>query len=239
MQSRPVLVLLALCLVSGFSAASVWAQTDNTAMREAGKRRVEAQLEYNKAQQTLSAIAARIRSQHQARPEWVAAINDQRVAQRNHDVAVAPVREKVRASEEYKKLMAEKEKADTELEKLRDRRTSQDALMALATKSVELSSQMSKMEFDALNTDEKVTAAKAGLATANAKVAELRQIEEEAMRGDVEWQEAKKVVDEAQVKLAEANKAIADAQKAAAEAARANAASRRGSSRSSSRSRSY
>ena len=225
-RSRFFLPALALGLVALLAPGGASAQ-DNSAAREAGKRRVEAQVAFNKAQQNLNIIAQRIRGQHETRPEWVAAANEHKTAQKNYEQAVSPVREKVRGSEEYKKLVAEKVKVDEELARLRERRSAQAQVVELATKSVDLSSQMSKMEFDAISADAKVAEAKKAVSTAAAKLTELRQAADDSMRGDPQWQDARKLVDDAQVKLNEANKAVADAQKSAAEAARAAAASRR------------
>ena len=229
-RARSVVVLLALGLL-GF-AGSASAQQDNAGMREAGKRAAEAQTTLTKAQQTRNLIGQRIRAQYESKPEWTQAATQQKNAQRAHDQAKQPILDKVRASDEYKKLADQKSKVDADMEKLRDRGGNVTELSALANKSVELSSEMSKLEFEALNADPKLAEAKKVLADATQKVQAQRLIADEAMKSDPEYVEASKLVDDAQAKVTEANKQLADMRKSAADAARAASQSRSSSSRS-------
>lgn len=236
-RARSVVFLLTLGLLGlGWSAS---AQTqDNTAMREAGKRAAEAQTALNKAQQTRNLLGQRIRAQFETKPEWTQAVTQQKNAQRAYDQAKQPVLDKVRTSDEYKKLAEQKTKVDADMEKLRDRGGNATELAALATKSVELSSEMSKLEFEALNADPKLAEAKKAVTEATQKVQAQRMIADEAMKSDAEYVEASKLVDEAQAKVTEANKQLADQRKSAADAARAASQSRSPSRSRSSRPRS-
>ena len=223
-RARSVVALLTLGLL-GF-CGPVSAQQDNAGMREAGKRASEAQATLIKAQQTRNLIGQRIRAQYESKPEWTQAVTQQKNAQRAHDQVKQPILDKVRASDEYKKLADQKVKVDADMEKLRDRGGNVTELSALANKSVDLSSEMAKLEFEALNADTKLAEAKKVLADATQKVQAQRMIADDAMKSDPEYVEASKLVDDAQAKVTESNKQLADMRKSAADAARAASQSR-------------
>lgn len=239
MQSMRYAALVLAAVVAMADVAS--AQTtpiDRTASREARQRQQEAQVEFNRRNAAVKAITARIKTAFEQREAWINAQAELKAARAALEAARQPVLARLAAKPEYKKALEAREKAEAERDALKNSRSS-EKLYEAAGRAIDANFVVVKMENDALAADPKVQQAQKQLDAAEAMVSALNQQLEQELESNLQWVEAKRFAEEAQLMVAQATKEFQEATKSEAEQIRSQRESRRQSGRSSRGSRSY
>ncbi len=184
---------------------------DRTGSIEARKKITTAQSDVTKAQAALTEVVTKLRTDFEAGKDWQDATAALKQAQAEFDTAKKPVIEAVKKSFKYQQ--AEKDKADAEksLADLRARSVIGDPILKAVNKQADATSEMMKMENEAMNSDPKVVEARKKLSEASMAVALLKKQFDSSLGTDAGWQEAKKGVDTAQEQVATAQKELKEA----------------------------
>jgi hypothetical protein len=215
------------CILVGaaltFIAASTMAQTqtsttsqlpppvDRSGSTEAKKKIAAAQSELTKAQAAVADVVGKLRTDFEAGQDWQTAAAAHKSAQEEYDTARKPVIEAVKKKLNYQNAEKAKAEAEKELADLRAKNVIGEPILKAVNKQADATSEMMKMESEALNADQKVVEARKKLAEANATMAMLKKQFDTSVGTDMEWQEAKKGVDMAQEQVATAQKELKDA----------------------------
>jgi hypothetical protein len=184
---------------------------DRTGSIEARKKVQAAQADVTKAQASLNEVVGKLRTDFEAGKDWQDAQAAQKQAQAEFDAARKPVIETVKKNFKYQSAEKEKAEAEKQLADLRARNVVGDAILKAVNKQADATSDMMKMENEALNADPKVVEARRKLAEATAAVIALKKQFDSSLSTDAGWQENKKAVDMAQEQVATANKELKDA----------------------------
>jgi hypothetical protein len=193
------------------SSATAQAQQSVGAAREAVK----------KAQDDLTTVTNKLRTDFNASPDMTAATTEFRTAQAAYDKASKPILDKVHDGDEYKAASSAHEQDETKLTDLRANSGSADAISELATDAMTQKVAMTNLESYALQADPQATAAKGTMSQAGAKIAKLQAGFNTSLTQNAEWTSAKKALDDAKQNLETASAALRDAnvKQAAAQAA--------------------
>jgi hypothetical protein len=214
-----ILICALVILMAGPAMAQTQSQTNNalpppvdrTGSTEAKKKVTANEAEVKKAQATLAEVVAKLRSDFEAGQDWQNAQTAQKEAQAEFDVARKPVVEAVKKKPNYQSAERARTEAEKELADLRAKNVIGEAILKAVNKQADASTEMMKIENEALNAEPKVVDARKKVAEANAAVAALKKQFDTSLAADTGWQEAKKGVDTAQEQVVLANKELKDA----------------------------
>ncbi len=184
---------------------------DRSGSIEARKKIQAAQSDVTKAQTALAEVVTKLRTDFEAGKDWQDAQAAQKQAQAEFDAAKKPVIEAVKKSFKYQNAEKEKAEAEKELADLRAKNVIGDPILKAVNKQADATSEMMKLENEAMNADSKVVEARKKLAEATTAVAMLKKQFDSSLGTDAGWQESKKAVDMAQEQVATAQKELKDA----------------------------
>jgi chromosome segregation ATPase len=164
-----------------------------------------------KAQDALTTVTNKLRTDFNASPDMTAATTEFKTAQQAYDKASKPILDKVHDSDEYKAASSAHEQDETKLTDLRANSGSADAISEAASDAMTQKVAMTKLENYALQADPEVAAAKGTMSQAGAKIAKLQAAFNASLTQNSEWASAKKTLDDAKQNLATASAALRDA----------------------------
>ena len=203
--------LAAINFLASSSSSTLPPPVDRTRSQEAKKKVTAAEADVKKAQQSVAEVVAKLRADFEAGQDWQNATAAQKQAQADYEAARKPVVEAVKKKPAYQNAERAKAEAEKELADLRARNVIGEAILKAVNKQADATSEMMKVENEALNAEPKVVDARKKLAEANTAVAALRKQFDGSLASDTGWQEAKKGVDTAQEQVALASKELKDA----------------------------
>ena len=212
-----VAALLALLNLAALAQTQTPAQNqlpppvDRTRSKEAQKKVAAMESDVKKAQQALAEVVGKLRTDFESGQDWQNAAAAQKQAQADYDAAKKPVVEAVKKKLNYQDAERQKAEAEKELADLRAKNTIGEPILKAVNKQADATTEMMKIEAEALNADAKVVEARKKLAEANAAVAMLKKQFDSSLAADNGWQEAKKGIDMAQEQVATAQKELKDA----------------------------
>jgi hypothetical protein len=184
---------------------------DRTGSTEAKKKVQTAETEVNRAKAALADVVAKLRMDFEAGQDWQNAQTAQKQAQADYDAARKPVVEAVKKKPNYQNAEREKAAAEKELADLRAKNVIGEAILKAVNRQADATTEMMKLENEAMNAEPKVVEARKKLAEANAAVVMLKKQFDSSLSADTSWQEAKKGMDMAQEQVATAQKELKEA----------------------------
>ena len=192
---------LILCVALPLSAQTINRQRDPGDRADSIARSQQAA-----ARSQMEAARLKVVSAFEASPEWTAAQTDLKQLQTAHDEAAKPVLAALKEKPEYQKAVAAQEAARADVATHQEKpQATPEQLTAPATAALEASSEVTKLEQDALAADPKVTELKAKLTEATARIQQLTAQRDAAVLADADWQAAKRQHDEAVVNAAQSH----------------------------------
>jgi predicted nucleic acid-binding Zn-ribbon protein len=226
MRRHPVLVGFGLLLAAFAFAAPVRAADP---LHDAKKRLSDAQTELTKAKVGVSLAAKKIQKQIEATPEWKQAASAAMEATNRYEASMRVAREHLARQPAYKAAIAELDKRVTEREALRGSAvpasaddgakganksdSSPDPVVTAAVAVLNAQSAVRKIEQEAYAADPQVTKARSDLDDANTKLAELKKVFLEKVKGDPAFQSAQQQFQQASANYAQAAKDLDQAKK--------------------------
>jgi hypothetical protein len=153
----------------------------------------------------------KLRGDFEGGKDWQDAQAALKAAQAEFDAAKKPVIEAVKRDFKYQQAEKERVEAEKELADLRARNVIGDPILKAVNKQADATSEMMKLETNAMNADAKVVEARKKLAEATQAVALLKKQFDSSLTTDAGWMENKKTVDMAQEQVATAQKELKEA----------------------------
>jgi len=184
---------------------------DRTGSIEARKKITAAQSDVTKAQSALAEVVSKLRADFEAGKDWQDATAALKQAQMEFDAAKKPVIEAVKKNFKYQQAERDKAEAEKELADLRARNVIGDPILKAVNKQADATSDMMKMENEAMSADPKVVEARKKVSEASMAVALLKKQFDSSLGADAGWQDAKKGVDAAQEQIGTAQKELKEA----------------------------
>ena len=177
-----------------------------------------AQKDLNAAQKELDVVSDKLKQKFEASDEWTQAQAKLKDAREARDKSVAPVTDALHKTPAYQAAISEKEKAASEIARLRQNGASAAEMTAAATKVTAATAAVNKLEADAINNDPAAKAASQEFADAGANCGKLRQKFLESIKTTPEFTSAKEALDSARTKRDQADAALGAAIKQQQEA---------------------
>jgi len=195
------------------SSSSSRDNNQNSASVQASKQVTLIKQDIQKLQLQQNKIRAKLRAQLLAKPEWASINAEVAKAKAAYDAAVKPAMARLRARPEYKALLKKRDDAQAIRDKANTDPTSvsNDELNKALRDYQEASIAMIKMEKEALETDPKVTDAKAKYDDAKAKLAQLDSQVNDTIKSDPEYLALEQQITQAKDQLVGAQQQLAQA----------------------------